>query len=164
MTIGDRIVKIWFAIGFKIESGIYGVQVVLEYFSGDREPAESLKGEDNTSVRLFILFLQTVVLCVLSAPVQAQKITKELIRSEGKDRAYYLFVPDRIDASKKAPPIVLLHGSGRAGITLVEKWKDLAKKEGIILAGPDSIDSATRSIPRDGPDFLHELIEHLKTK
>lgn len=115
-------------------------------------------------MKLLILLLQTVALCVLSAPVTAQKITKELIRSEGKDRAYYLFVPDKINPSTKAPLIVLLHGSGRTGITLVEKWKDLAKKEGIILAGPDSIDSATWSIPRDGPDFLHDLIEHLKTK
>ena len=32
----------------------------------------------------------------------------------------------------------MLHGSNRTGVTLVEKWKDYAKKEGIILAGPDS--------------------------
>jgi predicted esterase len=91
-------------------------------------------------------------------------ITKELITSRGKTRAYYLYVPTTIAAGSKAPLIVTLHGSGRNGITLVEKWKDYAKKEGIILAGPDASNSQGWAAPQDGPDFLRDLIEELKTK
>ena len=91
-------------------------------------------------------------------------ITKELITSNGKKRAYYLYVPPTVTAESKAPLIVMLHGSGRNGITLVEKWKDYAKKEGIIIAGPDASTQRGWSAPQDGPDFLYELVEELKTR
>jgi poly(3-hydroxybutyrate) depolymerase len=96
--------------------------------------------------------------------VSAQEITKELITSQGGTRAYYLFVPDKLNAATPAPLIVLLHGSGRNGLSLVEKWKDLAKKEKIILVGPDALNSNVWRIPADGPDFIHELVEALKAK
>ena len=49
-------------------------------------------------------------------------------------------------------------------MTLVEKWKDYAKKEGIILAGPDAANLQGWGAPQDGPDYLHELVEELKAK
>ena len=91
-------------------------------------------------------------------------ITKELIKSGNKTRAYYLYVPSTVSATTPAPLIVTLHGSGRNGITLVEKWKDYAKKEGIIVAGPDASNLAGWSAPQDGPDYLRDLVEELKTK
>jgi predicted esterase len=60
--------------------------------------------------------------------------------------------------------LILLHGSGRNGLSLVEKWKDLANKESIIIAGPDAINSQGWNIPADGPEFLHDLISELKAK
>jgi poly(3-hydroxybutyrate) depolymerase len=89
---------------------------------------------------------------------------KETIRSQGKERTYYLFVPDKISPASPAPLVVLLHGSGRNGLSLVEKWKELAKKEGVIIAGPDALNSQGWRIPEDGPDFIHELVEALKAK
>ncbi len=47
---------------------------------------------------------------------------------------------------------------------MVEKWKDLANQEGIIIAGPDATNSQGWNIPADGPEFLHELISELKAK
>ena len=111
------------------------------------------------------LLLILLLLSVFSvSPVIKDDITKELIKSKGKERAYYLYVPSTLPAGKQAPLIVTLHGSGRNGITLVEKWKDYAKKEGIILAGPDANNSQGWSAPQDGPDFLRDLVEELKTK
>lgn len=115
-------------------------------------------------MRAFLLFLLTVLITLSPPPVAAQDITKELIRSQGKDRAYYLFVPKSLSPATPAPLIVLLHGSGRNGMSLVEKWKDLAKKEGVIIVGPDALDSQGWRIPEDGPDFIHELVEALKAK
>ena len=63
-----------------------------------------------------------------------------------------------------APLILLLHGSGRNGLSLVEKWKDLAAKENFIIVGPDATDSRGWNIPQDGPDFLHALVESLKAR
>ena len=109
-----------------------------------------------------------VVAALLFLPVTSaaakDEITKELITSKGKTRAYYLYVPSTIKASSPAPLIVMLHGSGRVGMSLVEKWKELAKKEGIIIAGPDSSDTRGWGSPQDGPDYLHDLVEELKTK
>src|SRR5215213_717738 len=92
------------------------------------------------------------------------EITKELITSNGKTRPYYLYVPSIVKAGSPAPLIVMLHGSNRTGVTLVEKWKDFAKKEGIIIAGPDALDLRGWGSPQDGPDYLHELVEELKTR
>ena len=81
------------------------------------------------------LALILLVVCV-SSSFAKDDITKELITSNGKTRPYYLYVPSTVKAP--APLIVMLHGSNRTGVTLVEKWKDFAKKQGIIIAGPDA--------------------------
>ncbi len=114
-----------------------------------------------TRFSLATVFLLTVVASVSAASAK-DDITKELITSKGKTRAYYLYVPSTLKGP--APLIVTLHGSNRTGITLVEKWKDYAKKEGIILAGPDATNLRGWGSPQDGPDYLHDLVEELKSK
>ena len=108
-----------------------------------------------TFILLFVAF---------SSAFAKDDITKELITSNGKTRAYYLYVPSTIKAPATAPLIIMLHGSNRTGVTLVEKWKDYAKKEGFIIAGPDATDLRGWGSPQDGPDFLHDLVEELKSK
>src|SRR5512145_253281 len=98
------------------------------------------------------LALTLLLLCVSSASAK-DDITKELITSQGKTRPYYLYVPSTVKAPE--PLIVMLHGSNRTGYTLVEKWKDYAKKEGIILAGPDASNLRGWGSPQDGPDYLY---------
>lgn len=112
-----------------------------------------------------MLFLLTLMLLPFQTPAaSSEKIVKELITSQNKKRAFYLFVPDSVKSGTPAPLIVLLHGSGRNGFTLVDKWKDLAAKEGIIVVGPDSLDPSVWSSPVDGPDFLRDLVEDIKSK
>ncbi len=111
-----------------------------------------------------ILFLLALLMLPLLINASSEKIVKDSITSQGKQRTYYLFVPDTVKASTPAPLIVLLHGSGHNGMSLIEKWKDIAKQEGIIIVGPDSIDSSQWSSPVDGPDFLHDLVEAIKSK
>ncbi len=114
-------------------------------------------------MKLHILLITIFV--ITASPVLAKDdITKELMTSGGKTRVYYLYVPSTIKAGTPTPLIVTLHGSNRTGITLVEKWKDLAKKEGIIIAGPDATNLQGWGSPQDGPDFLRDLVESLKEK
>jgi poly(3-hydroxybutyrate) depolymerase len=94
----------------------------------------------------------------------ADKITQEKLDSQGKKRTYYLMAPDAAKASASAPLIVLLHGSGRNGLSLMEKWKELASREGIIIAGPDARDTAGWQIPGDGPEFIHDMVKALRAK
>ncbi len=115
-------------------------------------------------MKLLGLLLFTLLMPPTLSTGSAEKIVKESIRSQGKERTYYLFVPDKAGPAVPAPLIVLLHGSGRNGLSLVEKWKELAKKEGVIIVGPDALNSQGWKIPEDGPEFIHELVEALKTK
>lgn len=105
--------------------------------------------------------LLLLLLC-FSCAVGKDDVTKELITSNGKTRPYYLYVPSTVKAP--APLIIMLHGSNRTGVTLVEKWKDFARKEGIIIAGPDASNLKGWGWPQDGPDYLHDLVEELKSK
>src|SRR6185437_2531435 len=118
-------------------------------------------------MKLHLLLALTVLSIVLSvsslSPVSKDDITKELITANGKTRAYYLYVPSTLKPGTQAPLVVMLHGSGRTGTSLVEKWKDYAKKEGIIIAGPDSTNTRGWSSPVDGPDYLRDLVEELKS-
>lgn len=111
-------------------------------------------------VRVFLALL------LLSAHARAaEKITRETFDSRGGKRTYYLFVPGSVATSATpAPLVVLLHGSGRNGLSLVEKWKDLAAAEGFIVVGPDASDSQGWRTPEDGPDFIHGLVEALRAK
>ena len=113
-------------------------------------------------MKLHVLLVLTLLLACVSNTSAKDDITKELITSSGRTRPYYLYVPSTVKGP--APLIVMLHGSNRTGVTLVEKWKDYAKKEGIILAGPDATNLRGWTSPQDGPDFLRDLVEELKTK
>jgi len=115
----------------------------------------------NSKNLLCVLFALPMLLFQARA---ADRISKETIESQGKKRTYYLMVPDSAKPPAAVPLIVLLHGSGRNGLSLMEKWKDLASREGVIIAGPDSRDSQGWQIPGDGPGFIHDLVEALRAK
>ena len=95
---------------------------------------------------------------------EAPRMTKESFDVAGRTRTYYLLVPEAAKKNAPAPMIVLLHGSGRDGKSLLEKWEPLAKKEGIVLVGPDSMMRDGWRIPEDGPDFLQQVVEMLKSQ
>jgi poly(3-hydroxybutyrate) depolymerase len=110
------------------------------------------------------ILLITVFLLTNTHAFAKDEITKELITSGGKARVFYLYVPSTLKVGTTAPLIVMLHGSNRTGVTLVEKWKELAKKEALIVVGPDATDLRGWGSPQDGPQFLYELVEQLKSK
>ena len=107
--------------------------------------------------------LTVAVLVLSSAVVYGAKIVKETMSSSGASRTYYLYVPDSV---KDNPPplVILLHGSGRDGRILVEHWESIAKKEGIVLAGPDATVREGWSNRDDGPLFFRHVVETLRAK
>ena len=111
----------------------------------------------------FPILAAIVLLAVCqTATSTTSKITKQTIEFGGKKRVYYLYVPEKL--APKPALLVTLHGSGHDGLSLVEKWKDIADQEGFILAGPNSLDSAKWSSTDDSADFLREIVEQLKSK
>ena len=106
--------------------------------------------------------IRWIAVALLIAPPLSSSITKETLTSGGRTRVYYLFIPPQ--AKAPAPLIVTLHGSGRNGRILVEHWLRLAEKEGIVLAGPDALNTQYWEYPVDGPDLLRDVIEDVKKK
>src|SRR5690242_5067919 len=116
-----------------------------------------IAGVSSPNMTLLRMLLALAMAFVCAAPAAAQKIEKRTALSEGEGRTYYLFVPDTAK-DKPAPLIVMLHGSGRDGRILVEHWQSLAKKEGIILAGPDATKREGWSMTNDGPVLLRDVV------
>src|SRR5436190_7874494 len=86
------------------------------------------------------------------------KVEKLTFGSGGATRSYYLFIPDKA-AGGSAPLLLLLHGSGHDGKSLIDPWLSLAKSEGIVLVAPDASNPQAWRIPQEGPDFFHDLLE-----
>jgi poly(3-hydroxybutyrate) depolymerase len=115
------------------------------------------------STRNVLIGILSVAVLAAWPAAAAEKIEKLTFGSGGKNRTYYLFVPEKASAGN-APMIVLLHGSGRNGKSLVDPWVPLAKAEGIILAAPDALDPRGWRVPEDGPEVVYDLMEMLRVK
>ena len=109
------------------------------------------------AVGLMLLGSWLVPALALPAP----KPEKRSIQYMGKERTFYLLVPEGDEASESMPLLVLLHGSGRDGLSLVTPWQKLALREGVVLAAPESLDPRVWIAPADGPDLLRDLVETL---
>jgi poly(3-hydroxybutyrate) depolymerase len=90
------------------------------------------------------------------------KPQKETLSFDAKIRTYYVFAPTGLAAP--APVLLLLHGSGQDGMSLIEPWRGLAQEEGIILVAPNSSDPAAWDQRKDGADFLHAVLTKVESK
>ncbi|MFP7672820.1 alpha/beta hydrolase [Marivita sp. S0852] len=70
-------------------------------------------------------------------------------------RRWYGFGPT---VGAPRPVLVLLHGGGRTGVSMIDMWRDLAGREDIILLAPDAR-STQWSLLTDGPMFLAALLK-----
>lgn len=104
-----------------------------------------------------------VALALTTATAEAGKkgVEKETLDFDGLTRTYYLYVPEGLSAAQPAPLVLLLHGSGRDGMSLMDKWKKLATKEGIVLVAPDATDEKGWSWRLDRQEFLGQVISNV---
>lgn len=112
-------------------------------------------------LRLRAAFAGFVLLGLLAPmPADAKGVEKRALLYDGEERTYYVFAPPK--AEKKIPLLLVLHGSNRDGKSLVDEWKSLAKKEGILVVGPDSRDSRLWAPWSDGPEFLRAVMKEVR--
>ncbi|HYX20779.1 MAG TPA: dienelactone hydrolase family protein [Thermoanaerobaculia bacterium] len=86
-------------------------------------------------------------------------VEKTTVVSRGKERTVFVFAPSSVSPEHPAPLVVAFHGSGGSGKTMVEKWKPVAEKEGILVAAPDSTDAVHWASPQDGPQLLEDVVK-----
>ena len=116
--------------------------------------------------KAIFIFLLMFASAVAFATAKAEKQT---LVFEGKERTYYTFVPEKFAAAPSAlaapaPLLLLLHGSGRDGMSQIEQWQALAEQEGLVLAAPNSLNSREWTMGVDGPEFLHAIVDAVKEK
>jgi poly(3-hydroxybutyrate) depolymerase len=104
-----------------------------------------------------------VLMALLScgAPLSADDILTRSFRSTGAERTYSAYLPA---SERPRPLLILLHGSNGSGRQMVERWKRLAEREGIAVAGPDASDRSRWQPPDDGPGLFRDLVEELKPR
>ena len=78
-------------------------------------------------------------------------------------RNYSLFVPPSTTASG-APLLVLLHGSYGNGAAIVDAWRSVAEREGVVLVGPDAREREAWQLRADSPQFIRALIDDVAAK
>jgi len=100
-------------------------------------------------------FLLLLVLSCTAAEINEART----FQLQGKPRQYFLFAPDKTCARGAAPaPVVLLHhGTGGNGSELIAAWRDLARRQHIILVAPTGTGPYGWIAPQDGPE-LHRLL------
>lgn len=112
-----------------------------------------------------LFFVLALALWVTASPATAaKKPAPEVLVSRGDEHSFYLHVPSGLDPARPVPLLVVLHGSGRDGWSLVSEWKKLADKEGFLVVGPNAVKPEVWLVPLDGPQFLHDLVEHVKER
>lgn len=112
------------------------------------------------------VLLAITLVAVVSERVPARvgaenKVQKLTFESGGAKREYYFFMPEKA-AGGPAPLILLLHGSGHDGKSLIDPWQSLAKKEGIVLVAPSASNPQAWRIPQEGPQYFHDLLENVR--
>jgi poly(3-hydroxybutyrate) depolymerase len=123
-----------------------------------------LAGRAKMCMRRFLIGWWACVLLVvaLSLAETGTKSQKETLTFGPESRTYYVFTPS--GRSGPAPLLLLLHGSGQDGKSLIDVWQELAQREGIILVAPDSSDPAEWDYRKDSPDFLHAVITEVESE
>jgi poly(3-hydroxybutyrate) depolymerase len=117
-------------------------------------------GNSNHVARAGSPALLLVAAALSGTPSQAaDAIVSGSFTSDGVKRTYAAYAPPRAGLR---PLVILLHGTGWTGRAMVRRWKGLAKREGIVVAGPDATDRSGWQPPQDGPALFRDLVEELK--
>ena len=76
----------------------------------------------------------------------------------GAARHWYMLAPAGSPGSPLLPVIVVLHGSGRNGASMLDMWRAISASDAVLVA-PDAFDSNFWSVETDGPAFLDAVLD-----
>ncbi len=100
--------------------------------------------------------LRVLIIALTTSAFAAERYQVEY---QGNKRTVYFYAPKSLTAA--SPLLLLLHGSGRNGEIMIEQWKKLADREGIVLVAPDAKNPMQWTITEDvdSPGFLRTVVE-----
>ncbi len=94
----------------------------------------------------------------------SQGLERSEFSYEGHLRRYYLYVPQQTSSQEALPLVIVLHGSNRTGASLVERWKGVARRHNLLVAGPDALGRSRWDGDDDGIEFLKEMARQIHVK
>ena len=103
-----------------------------------------------------------LVLCLFAVGNRAfakDKSSRLVFTFQAHARTVFYYLPE--DPSAR-PVVVLLHGSGRDGMEMLDAWRGLAAAEHIILVAPNSLDAGKWDSLYDPPGFLEAAVDQVK--
>ena len=82
------------------------------------------------------------------------------ITVDGVKRTYHLFIPDKIKTGSKLPMVIVLHGGGGNGQSMMRftKFDDLAADQTFLVLYPDGYNSSWN----DGRPELNNHLDDVK--
>lgn len=76
-----------------------------------------------------------------------------------RERTYHAYDGRRSGDDRQRPAILLLHGSGRTGISMLDMWRRVADAHNLVLIAPDSSSRRGWSSFADSPGFLTAALD-----
>mgnify|MGYP001596345088 CR=1 FL=1 len=86
-------------------------------------------------------------------------VKKQVTDEKGFERTYYLYPAVESAKNKAKPLIILLHGSNRSGISMIDMWRNVANNHGVILVAPNSYDPQNWKQPKDNAKIIQLVIK-----
>lgn len=65
----------------------------------------------------------------------SQEVKELAVRQQHRSGSWFQYIPD---GTTPAPLVILFHGSGRNGLSMLDMWKDVAQQEDVILLAPNA--------------------------
>jgi len=95
---------------------------------------------------------------------KGEDVRQVTLRYDGTQAEYGIYVPQVYDATKPCPLIVELHGSGGTGPSYLPLtgWKEIADKEGFIVAAPTTSKERGQIGTRYGAELVWATIRDVK--
>ncbi len=148
--------NLWFISGLIV--GFFSLVIAFSNFN-DRVPMLSLnyqKGGQNG------LFLELTDSGLRTAKPQKQSYIAptnlgkaHTLGFRGNNRVWFGLNGSQTDTPK--PTIVLLHGSGRSGRSMLDMWSETAKRNDLVLIAPNALHSHWAT-SEDGEAFLEKVL------
>lgn len=117
------------------------------------------------------------VVLALASVGSAQELPPRPIEFGGVTRTYRIYIPPKLEANRRVPLVLVLHGAGGTGEKLggTTRFNEVADKNGFVVVYPDGFEkhwNDLRGIPEwtahakniDDVGFLSALIDRLVTQ
>ena len=89
----------------------------------------------SAALAISLLPILLVASCSGAAPSQPRMTSGTLV-FEGDSINYAVFVPSTYDPARALPTLLLLHGAGGNGLSMLNLWRTLAEEKGVLLLAP----------------------------